>query len=256
MIIKTTIKEAKESIDKRNIFILENMGLLNSFVNSFMKLFNYDFKENNYEDLINQGVISMICAIDRYNDSKSAKFPRYLYATLYHSLLRYCSECIFDVNIPECMYKKIKSIKNYILKMKETDGYVDYNAVANHFNLSINELLCYIRVIQNTTGFIRLDESNDETSLVDTIAEKEDINDCIQSNELTALLIKAINEILTKRQSEAITIAFNFNKNVTHTDQRVSEELGISRQAVTRLRKDALRTIYNSSYGVKLRDFY
>ncbi|MDR2267582.1 MAG: RNA polymerase sporulation sigma factor SigK [Christensenellaceae bacterium] len=121
-----------------------------------------------------------------------------------------------------------------------------------------NEILMTMRTYKRTQGDVSLyenmgcDKDGNEVRLIDLLSvEEETVYAKLETEMERSLLIRMINKYLKKREGEIIKMRFGLCNETQHTQQQVSDKLGISRSYVSRIEKLAL---YKLKCGLEKED--
>lgn len=112
-----------------------------------------------------------------------------------------------------------------------------------------NEILMYFRSLKKTAGDLSLSDSIDtdkdgnSLSLMEVISVEDDMLDNLSSRETCAQLFKYINEALTRREAEIITMRYGLDNKPPKTQREIAAICGISRSYVSRIEKKALEKL-------------
>jgi RNA polymerase sporulation-specific sigma factor len=112
-----------------------------------------------------------------------------------------------------------------------------------------NEILMYFRSLKKTAGDLSLSDSIDtdkdgnSLSLMEVISVEDDMLDNLSSRETCAQLFKYINEALTRREAEIITMRYGLDNQPPKTQREIAAICGISRSYVSRIEKKALEKL-------------
>lgn len=109
-----------------------------------------------------------------------------------------------------------------------------------------NEILMFFRNIRKSSQDIPFsepidtDKDGNDLTLIDTIADKQDIAEEIDLKLHLEKLQKIIPETLDDREKEIITMRYGFGGTKELTQNQIAKKLGISRSYVSRIEKTAL----------------
>jgi len=112
-----------------------------------------------------------------------------------------------------------------------------------------NEVLMYFRASRKSAQDISIDEPIDTDkdgnalTLMDTMAQEDNIVDNLDSKIKFELLRKYIGEVLTPREQAIIRLRYGLNGSEPLTQREVAQRLGISRSYVSRIEKKALASL-------------
>lgn len=112
-----------------------------------------------------------------------------------------------------------------------------------------NEILMTFRARKKSAGDVSLSdalESDDEEgglSLIDVVADEEDLADRIGTAELCRRLRSLIPRVLTKREAAIITMRYGLDGGEGVPQREAAERCGVSRSYVSRIEKKALEKL-------------
>ena len=112
-----------------------------------------------------------------------------------------------------------------------------------------NEVLMHFRSQRKSMGDLSLSEAldvdsdGDGLSILDVLASDEDMAEQIGNNELCRSLGKCIDECLTEREREIVTLRYGLGGRMPRTQREIAKKLGISRSYVSRIEKRALEKL-------------
>ncbi len=113
-----------------------------------------------------------------------------------------------------------------------------------------NEILMLIRSNKKHKNVLSLnsmysgDDDDNELELLDIIStDEEQVIDVVENNIYSSKLIKIINEKLSKREKEIITMRYGLNGSKVMTQKEVAQKLGISRSYISRIENKAIKII-------------
>lgn len=92
-------------------------------INDFMPLIvkiagehSYLLPKDEFQDIVDEGVLGLLEAIKRYNPKKSKKFSTYAYYWIKKFILRYINASISIIKFPQHLRRKIKDLKKHLDK--------------------------------------------------------------------------------------------------------------------------------------------
>ena len=112
-----------------------------------------------------------------------------------------------------------------------------------------NEILMHFRAQKKTASDVSLSEcietGKDGTSLslLDVIDTDEDLFEDLSARELHAQLRRTIDEVLSPREKQIITLRYGLANQPPQTQREIAARCGISRSYVSRIEKKALKKL-------------
>ena len=216
--------------EARNQFVLFNMRLVLSICGRF------NTTKNNIDDVFQVGTIGLLKSIDNFNPEIGVRFSTYAVPMIIGEIRRFLRDSnAFKVtrSLRDIAYKAL-SKKEELLKISNDEPTLD--EIANELNIPIQDVA------------MALDAISDPVSLYDNVFSDDDGNFLVldqikdPTNEDSwlenASLIDAIKN-LDSREQDILNLRYFQGK----TQTEISEEIGISQAQVSRLEKNALKTI-------------
>ena len=112
-----------------------------------------------------------------------------------------------------------------------------------------NEILMYFRSQKKSSQDVSLSDyietGNDGAalSLMDVVAQDEDLLERISNREDIRTVIRAVDEVLTPQERQVILLRFGLGGNPPQRQREVAAVTGISRSYVSRIEKRALEKL-------------
>ena len=112
-----------------------------------------------------------------------------------------------------------------------------------------NEILMYFRSRKKQQGEVSLSETIDtdkdgnSLSLLDVVGEEDTMYADLQDRDDCLLVRRLVNDCLTPREREVVTLRYALDGGEEHTQREVAQRLGISRSYVSRIEKRALEKL-------------
>ncbi|MBR5095007.1 MAG: RNA polymerase sporulation sigma factor SigK [Oscillospiraceae bacterium] len=112
-----------------------------------------------------------------------------------------------------------------------------------------NEVLMYFRGLRKRATDVSLSEALDleddgnGLSVLDVLAEEEDLAERIGNEELCGTLRKAVDSVLTQREAQIVRLRYGLDGRSPLTQREVADRCHISRSYVSRIEKRALERL-------------
>ena len=112
-----------------------------------------------------------------------------------------------------------------------------------------NEILMYFRSLKKSAADVSLSDAIDtdadgnSLSLMDILAQDEELSDTIGNFEICENLRKCIDTVLTEREARIIKIRYGLDGRAPMTQRETAQLCNISRSYVSRLEKKALQKL-------------
>lgn len=115
-----------------------------------------------------------------------------------------------------------------------------------------NEILMYFRSLKKTAGDVSLsdaieaDGEKSGLSLIDVVAQQQDVAESVCESELCAQLRHNVASVLDERERMIITLRYGLDGGEGRTQKETAKFCGISRSYVSRLEKHAIEKLRQS----------
>ena len=156
-----------------------------------------------FDDLVNEGNLGLIKAVERFDVSKGFKFISYAVAWIRQSILVSIAEDSRTIYLPGNITSKIVKFKEEMNKVELELGYVDIDEVMANTNITKD-----IATIVNTSNVLSTDNKIDDESeitLGDMLSDDDEHELTINNQYLMNLI-----GVLTKDEEDVIRRFFGF----------------------------------------------
>ena len=225
--IKAGDEEAKEQYIKGNLRLV--LSVIKRFGNS----------NENPDDLFQIGCIGLIKAINNFNTELDVKFSTYAVPMIIGEIRRYMrdnSSIRVSRSLRDTAYKAIYAKENYV---KQNMREPTVQEIAQEIGIAKEDIVYALDAIQAPMSLQEpvYSDGGDALYVMDQISDKKNKEETWVEN---LPLREAINR-LNKRERHIIDLRFYEGK----TQMEVAQEIGISQAQVSRLEKNALKTMRN-----------
>ena len=235
------VLSSNETIELFNKMKNGDVSAKEKLINGNLKLVlsilkKYSNRSDNLDDLFQIGVIGLIKAIDNFNVDLGLKLSTYAIPMISGEIRRYLRD--------NQMLRVSRSVKDLAYKaiymrdeLTNTLGYVpSYELIAEKLNVSLIDVLTSIEAMSDPISIFEpiYNDGGDTIYLYEQLEDKKNNTDI----ETKMALRKAIND-LTKREQNILDKRYVIGK----TQMEIASELGISQAQVSRLEKNAIKTL-------------
>jgi len=220
-------------LQAREQYIQGNLRLVLSVIQRFSG------SNENLDDLFQIGCIGLMKAIDNFQpDTYDVKFSTYAVPMIIGEVKRYLRDMSSSVRVSRSLrdmaYKAIYAKENL---MKQNCQEPTLNEIANEVGISREEVVFAMDAIQTPVSLYEpvYTEGGDTLYVMDQISDKKEK----EENWVEKIALREAMKRLPQREKHIICMRFFDGK----TQMEVADEIGISQAQVSRLEKNALKTM-------------
>ena len=225
------IKEGDEQA--RELYIKGNLRLVLSVIRRFQN------SNENADDLFQIGCIGLIKAIDNFDTTLQVKFSTYAVPMIIGEIRRYLRDnnsIRVSRSLRDIAYKAIYTRETY---MKQYLKEPTVTEIAQEIGIEKEMIVYALDAIQNPVSLFEpvYTEGGDTLYVMDQISDTKNKED----SWIEDLSLREAMKRLSKREKHIIELRFYEGK----TQMEVAQEIGISQAQVSRLEKNALKSMRN-----------
>ena len=208
-------------------------------------------------DLIQEGNIGLMKAVDKFEYSRGFKFSTYATWWIRQAITRSIADQARTIRIPVHMIETINKIIRTSRQMLSELGYEPTPAeIANRLSMPVDKVRKVMKIAKEPVSLENPVGDEDGSYLGDFIEDKNailPIDAAIQSNlrETTTRILSS----LTPREERVLRMRFGIGMNTDSTLEEVGQQFHVTRERIRQIEAKALRKLKHPTRSKKMRSF-
>ena len=246
-----SVRVADGDEEARNILAESNLRLVVSIAKRYVG------RGLLFLDLIQEGNIGLMKAVEKFDFGKGYKFSTYATWWIRQAITRALADQARTIRVPVHMVETINKMSRIQRQMTlELNREPSEEEIAERMEIPVEKVREVIKISQDPVSLETPIGEEDDSHLGDFIKDESSLSpEEYATNEILKEEIRSVLSTLQPREQQVLELRFGLIDGTCYTLEEVGKRFNVTRERIRQIEAKALRKLRHPSRAKKLKDF-